>query len=335
MNPDPNQTPEQPVTPAENPIPEVSVIPTDVPSEAPATETPNAFGGAPVSSDAAPATSFAQPTTTIGSSPNSNPTPNLMGDPKKKKLIILISAIVGVIVLLGIAAIVVFGLLFPSKADYRSAAAQFNTVSAAYSDLNSDASRIQYDISGSTTDTEFTNDSDSVNKSLQTFKDESKKLSAMKAVKIGEGQKLYATYESKVNAYVTYANDIFTSVKSFRPVSKACDDVTTNTLLGECVTALNAIGDVPNADLKQFVTVIQTQYKAYLDVKTKVAAIKNPYGDQYDAYKALRDQGYDIQDKISAASSDLRSNLSKHSDEIDPATAANDLGKFLVNKSNK
>jgi outer membrane murein-binding lipoprotein Lpp len=125
------------------------------------------------------------------------PTPNLLGDPKKKKLIILIAAIVGGLVVLGVIALVVIGLLFPSKTDYRDAATQFNAVSAAYSDLNSNASKLQYDVSGSTTDTEFTNDSDAVTKSLQTFQDANKKLAGMKAVKVGDGQKLYATYQEK------------------------------------------------------------------------------------------------------------------------------------------
>jgi cytochrome c556 len=331
--------PDQPQAPAQNPMPEVSVTPVVEPTPAPVESvtpvTPNPFGGAPVSSEpVAAAAPFAQPVGTIGSSPNNNPVPNFLGDPKKKKLIILIAAIVGGLVVLGIIALVVINLLFPSKADYRDAASQFNAVSSAYSDLNSNASKLQYDVSGSTTDTEFTNDSDSVTKSLQTFQDANKKLAGMKAVKVGDGQKLYTTYEGKVTAFGTYATDLLTSLKSFRPVAKACADVSTSTLLGECVTALNGVGTIPNADLKQFVTVLQTQYKAYQSVKTQIDAIKDPYGDQYTQYSALRNQGYDIQDKISSASSDFSSNATKHASDIDPATAANALGDFLVKQSN-
>lgn len=329
MNPDPNQ----PQTPDEAPAP--------IPASAPVPPaTPNPFGAdTPVSSEPAATASAdtipaVQPSETIGSSPNSNPTPNLMGDAKKKKLIILIAAVVGGLVVLGIIAFIVLGLLFPSKADYRDAATQFNAVSSAYSDLNSDASKLQYDVSGSTTDTEFTNDSEAVTKSLASFQDANKKLSGMKAVKSGDGKSLYATYEDKVTAFSTYATDLLASLKSFRPVAKACDDVSTVTLLGECVTALNNVGDIPNADLKQLVTVMQTQYKAYQTVKTQIAAIKDPYGDQYEKYSALRDQGYDIQDKISSGSSDFSSNARKHADDIDPADAANALGAFLVKKAN-
>jgi hypothetical protein len=337
MNPDPNQ----PQTPPESPAPEVPAAPAPSPAPvepAPAPvppAAPNPFGAAaPVSSEPAAATPFAQPTSTIGSSPNSNPTPNFLGDAKKKKLIILIAAVVGGLIVLGVIAVILLGFLFPSKADYRDAATQFNTVSSAYSDLNSNASTLQYDVSGSTTDTEFTNDSDSVTKSLTAFQDANKKLAGMKAVKSGDGQKLYATYEGKVTAFSAYATDLLTSLKSFRPVSKACDDVSTSTLLGECVTALNNVGDIPNADLKQFVTTLQTQYKAYQSVKTQIDAIKDPYGNQYTQYSALRKQSYDIQDKISSAGSDFSSNASKHANDIDPATAANALGDFLVKKAN-
>lgn len=333
MNPDPNQPLDQPQTPTENPVPEVPQTPETPAPETPEA-TPSAFGGAPVASEPVAAPVSTPPTTTIGSSPNNDPTPNLVGNGKKKKLIILISVIVGVVVVLGIAAFIVMGLLFPSKADYRDAATQFNAVSSAYSDLNSDASKLQYDVSGSTTDTEYTNDSDSVTKSLTAFQDANTKLASMKAVKVGDGQKLYTTYEAKVKAFTSYATDLLASLKSYRPVAKACDEVSTTTLLSQCVTALNNVGDIPNADLKQYVATLKTQYKAYLDVATKIAAISDPYGDQYDTYKALRDQGYDIQDKISSASSDFSSNISKHADDIDPSSAANALGDFLVKKSN-
>lgn len=334
MNPDPNQ-PQTP--PEETPVsaPTPAPAPVELPPAPASPAESNPFGAAtPVSSEASAPVVSEQPTGPLGSSPNSNPAPNFAGDAKKKKLIILIAAIVGALVVLGIIAVVVLGFLFPSKADYRDAATQFNAVSSAYSDLNSDASKLQYDVSGSTTDTEFTNDSDAVTKSLTAFQSANKKLSDMKAVKSGDGKKLYTTYEGKVNAFSTYATDLLTSLKSFRPVAKACDDVSTSTLLGECVTALNNVGDIPNADLKQFVTVLQTQYKAYQSVKTQIDAIKDPYGDDYTKYSALRDQGYDIQDKISSASSDFSSNASKHADDIDPASAANALGDFLVKKAN-
>lgn len=232
------------------------------------------------------------------------------------------------------AALVVLGMIFPSKSDYRDATTQFDVVSSAYSDLKSEASKLQYDISGSTTDTEFTNDSDAVTKSIQTFQDANKKLSTMKAVKVGDGQKLFDTYQTKIDAFVAYVDDLLVSLKSYRPLAIACDDVSTTTLLSECSSAFNHVGDLPNADLKQLVTSLKTQYEAALALKSKIDALTDPFGDQYDTYKALRDQSYDIQDKISSASSDFSSNASKHAKDIDPSTTSNALGDFLVKKAN-
>jgi hypothetical protein len=350
MNPtDPNQPTDQPqpATPNETPAPEATpttetpapyaeapVTTAPEPSVAPveATTAPNPFGAASASAD--PAVVPGAPVTTpVGSSPNSNPVSSLMNGPKKK-LIVLIAIIVGALIVLGIAAFVVMNFLLVSKADYRAATTQFNTVSSAYSALNSSASTLQYDTSSSTTDTEFTNDSDAVTSKLKTFQDANAKFATLKAVKSGDGKKLYDTYDTKVKAFAVYAKDLVTSLKSYRPAAKACSDATTLTLLSSCVTALNAVGEIPNADLKQFVTVLQPQYKAYLDVKTKIAAITDPYGKQYDQYKTLRDQGYAIQDKISAAGSDFSSNAKKHGEEIDPASAANALGEYLVKKAN-
>jgi hypothetical protein len=340
MNPtDPNQP--QPSTPSDAPLTPVvaGVAPVTAVGTAP---TPNPFGAASFGADATvtsgaplavPTTPLgSSPTSPVGSSPNSNPVTNLMNGPKKK-LVILIAIIVGALVVLGIAAFIVMNFLLVSKADYRAATTQFNNVSSAYSDLSSDASRLQYDTSSSTTDTEFTNDSEAVTTKIKTFQDANTKLATLKAVKSGEGKKLYSTYDTKVKAFTIYAQDLVTSVKSYRPAVKACKDATTLTLLSGCVTALSAVGEIPNVDLKQFVTTIQTQYKAYLDVKTKVAAITDPYGKQYDQYKVLRDQGYAIQDKISAAGSDFSSNAKKHGDEIDPASDANALGEYLAKQT--
>jgi hypothetical protein len=346
MNPaNPNQSPATPENPSPDPTPYAPAPLMDTPvtpletSETTPIPASNPFSASPVDSapvvppmtpDIALATSSIAPVATQSSG---SPIAQLLNGPKKK-LMIVIAIVVGVLAVVGIVVVAVMNLLSVSKADYRAAAAQFNVVSMAYSDLNSDASRLQYDISGSTTDTVFANDSEAVTTKLQTFKDANTKLATIKSVKSGDSKKLYDTYDIKVKAFTMYAQDLLTSLKSYRPASKACSDAKTVALLSSCVTALGAVGDIPNVDLKQFVTTLQTQYKYYLDIKTKLAVITDPYGTDYEQYKAIRDQGYSIQDKITAAASDFSSNAKKHSDEIDPAPAANALGDYLVKNEN-
>jgi len=289
-----------------------------------------------VSSDPVAAAPFAQPAAPIGAAPVGVPAQPLPSNGKTKKLIILISIIVGAVVVLGVIAIVVLSMFMVSKKDYRDAATQYNVVASASSDFRSDASSLQYSTSSSTTDTVLANNIDSIKTSVIKLQDQNKKLSALKAVRIGEGKKLYDTFNTKLTAYTVYADNLATSLQSVHPALKACSDSTLKgvALLNSCVDAINKVGTMPDADIKAYVTVLQTQYVALQGVTTQLTALTDPYGKQYEQYKSLRDQGYAIQDKMSAASKDLSSNAAKHAKEVDPADQANALGDFLVKKAN-
>jgi len=332
MYPDPNQPQPQPEPIAPVPTPYTT---TPVIDQTPAA-TPNPFGGPVVSSDPVTAAPFAQPVAPIGSAPIGSPVQAPLGKGKTKKLIILISIIVGAVVVLGVIAIVVLSMLMVSKKDYRDAATQYNAVASASSDFRSDASSLQYSASSSTTDTVLANNIDSIKASVIKLQDQNKKLSELKAVRIGEGKRLYDTFNTKLTAYTAYADNLATSLQSVHPALKACSDSTLKgvALLNSCVDAINKVGTMPDADVKAYVTVLQTQYVALQGVTTQLTALTDPYGKQYEQYKSLRDQGYAIQDKMTAASKDLSSNAAKHAKEVDPADQANALGDFLVKKAN-
>ena len=252
---------------------------------------------------------------------------------KNKKLLVIAAAILGAVVILGIIVFVIVNLLSVSKKDYSDASVQFNKVSSSSSSLSSAVSTLQYDTNGSTTDTEFTNDSAAVDTALQTLKDENAKLATFKAVKVGEGKKNFDAFNMKLNDYSAYVKDFVTSLKNVRPAFAACGSSASgtdiNTRLTACVAALSKATDVPNADMKQYFTILQTQYASLKDLTAQATALSDPYGKQYEQYKVLRDKRYAVQDAVSSASKDFKSNISKHADDVDPKAVANTLGEYL------
>ena len=285
--------------------------------------------GAVVQPESAPLTA---PVTSFTSGNGTSIAPN--GSPfKNKKLLIIAAAIVGAVVVLGIIAFVIVNLLSVSKKDYSDASVQFNKVSSSSSSLSSAVSTLQSDATGSTTDTEFTNDSATVDTALQTLKDENAKLATFKAVKVGEGKKNFDAFNVKLNDYSAYVKDYTTSFKNIRPAFSACGNNSSgtdaNTRIAVCVSALSKVTDLPNADIKQYVTTLQTQYASLKDLTAQVTALSDPYGKQYEQYKVLRDKRYAVQDVVSGASKDYKSNLSKHANDVDPKTVANILGDYL------
>lgn len=310
--------------------------PQDQPTAQPPVGTPEP-NGAPVP-PAAPVAPFA-PTSSAPGAPGAFNGSTATPAPKKqnpfngpqKKLFIILAAVIGALIVLGIITLVVVSALKPSRADYRAAITQFNNVQSSYSSLNSSVSLLNYD-TGKTTDTKFNNDLEKVRSNLDSFREANNRFLSTKAVKAG-GLKSLDEYRNKTTAYVTYVKNAADSLEKFRSAEKKCtSDANTVALLNDCIAELDKVGTLPNADLNTYVSSVKDLYKEYVGVVNQISAIKDPYGDQYDQYKALRDKGYDIEDKITAAGTDLKSNDSKHIDEADPSKAANALSDEIEDK---
>jgi hypothetical protein len=308
--------------------------PQDQPAAQPPVGTPEP-NGAPVP-PAAPVAPFAPSAPGAPgafNAPTATPAPNKQNpfNGPKKKLFIILAAVIGSLIVLGIITLVVLSALKPSKADYRAAISEFNNVQSSYSSLNSSVSLLNYD-TGKTTDTKYENDLQKVRTNLDSFREANSKFLSTKAVKAG-GLDTLDEYKEKTAAYVTYVKNAADSLEKYRPAEKKCtNDANTVALINECIAALDAVGTLPNDDLNTYVTKVKDLYKQYVDVVNQIAAIKDPYGAQYDQYKTIRDKGYDIEDKITDAATDLRSNDTKHIDEADPSTAANNLSDEIEKK---
>jgi len=356
MNPsnsDPTATPsedgvvsETPFNPEVAPSAEPSV---ETPTPQPAEASANPFfadnktseeGSTPVTPTAAPVAGpvVSQPEATpVAGAPVSASAPTPEG-PKKshKKIIVIASAAVGV-VLLAIIGVVVFLLLTTvSKADYQAAATQYNQVSKASSALISDV-KILGSSTGTTTDDRFESSLKDTQDSLAKIKTENESLAKLKAVRVGDGAKLYKTFDEKLDAYLVYGADLVTSVESIRPAMVVCgkvsdaDDATSRiSALKACATALGDAKDLPNSSFKTFVTELKDAYTSYASTYESMNKLTNPYGAQYEEYKTLRDEMYATQDKISAASKAFTASLNESDDKYSVKESANALGDYLT-----
>ena len=258
--------------------------------------------------------------------------------PKNKKLFIWIGIGVGALLLIGIVAAIIVAMTSVSKDDYRKAYSQMSELSSANSKLNSELSTLQYGLT-SATETKFKNDMKSAEEAIEKVRKENEKLAELKAVKVGEGKKQYEEFSEKLENYLKYTEDATKSLKDLYDAAKPCDaNVSTSdvaaykTALNECTSALKKVGNTPNEDVKTYVKSLATEYENLASIIDKLATITNPYGSQYDEYKALRDQTYKVQENIRNANTDFRSNIEKHSKEVSVKDQADTLVEFLSEK---
>lgn len=330
------EAPVQPVAPAQ---PEAPVNPF-APATPPAPATPEApvTPGTPVS----PVPPVAPETSNPFTAGTPTTAPDAPQSPKITKKMMLIAAIVGGAILLAIIGVILFFVLTTvSKEDYRDAVRQYNKVQIASSSLNSDVSRLG-SATSSSSDSAFNESIEETEASLAKIKTENEALSKLKAVKVGEGAKLYKAFNEKLKAYLTYGEGLITSVKNLRPAMVTCDkgtqasDAATRVAgLKACSTELAGVSDIPNAEMKTYITALSEGYAKYAEISEKVAALTNPYGSQYEEYKALRDQMYDELDTISAAADTFSDALSKRDDELSVKESADKLGDFLSDQQKK
>ena len=258
--------------------------------------------------------------------------------PKNKKLFIWIGIGVGALLLIGIVAAIIVAMTSVSKDDYRKAYSQMSELSSANSKLNSELSTLQYGLT-SATETKFKNDMKSAEEAIEKVRKENEKLAELKAVKVGEGKKQYEEFSEKLENYLKYTEDATKSLKDLYDAAKPCDaNVSTSdvaaykTALNECTSALKKVGNTPNEDVKTYVKSLATEYENLASIIDKLATITNPYGSQYDEYKALRDQTYKVQENIRNAYTDFRAHIEKHSKEVSVKDQADTLVEFLSEK---
>lgn len=304
-----------PTTPNENEQPEVPATPVTPDNEAPV---------------AAPATPVT-PVTPVASA-NTAPSP---APKNNKKLIIIASAVAGVVLLAVIAIFVYIAMTSVSKQDYANAAKQYNEVSSANTALNRTVRTLGTSTS-SGTDEEFAEDAKKVEEAIATLKTENEKLGNEKASKVGEGGELYKNFDTKLTAYAGYADELVVSIKTIRTSFKSCNEVSKVTeeaarakALRECADQLNTEANIPNAEFKAYIDGLKPEYEKYAKSYEAMVALANPRGSDYDKYRELRTESLNAQTKIREVARTLSTALNERDDKMSVKDDAKALADYF------
>jgi len=340
MNSDPNQPQDQPQQPdqvAQTPAPEAPVVPEQpvegAQAETPAS-TPNPFGSAPVSSDAPASNPFgaapdpaasAPSSTTIGSAPVGDPL-SAPSPKSNKKLIVLISAIVGGLLVLGGIAFAIYFMFFAvTKADYQKAYDQVSLVRDKYKDAGS-VSASSSEATIKETEADF-----------EAFKTENAKLGGLKALKADKDLKAkYDAYNTKAVAYIALGNTLFPSLNRFVEASGEIKELGTGSSsftsanIQKMIDILKGIDDITDPTLK---TYLDSTIKVYEEILPQVKIYESKTATSTEkraAITAMSDSLGDISDAATKLSKDLKAK----GEETDLADTLNDLGKTVTSKLN-
>lgn len=274
----------------------------------------------------------------------SAPTPVAQAAPpasggNKKKLIIIIASVVGVLVVAGIAIAVAFALFVPTKKDYEAASTQLDSIKSEAQALSSLGPDIEYSFLGSYDS--FNEHESSAKASITKIREESKKLSELKAMRYGEGADKYKAFDAKLQAYLTYLSDYLTSLSNSRGAIKTCSassaDASSSTALknfvDSCVSALKSVGDIPNEPTKQLLSKLQTEFEKYSSLISQLAAITDPYGKQYTQFLSIRDKIQTVDDNIVKIQDDYTASVDKQVEELSLKDAVSNLTTLLQEKT--
>ena len=268
-------------------------------------------------------------------------TPGYPAPKSNKKMLIIIGAIVGAVVLLGIIAWVVYAALFAvTKEDYRQAAAISNDVSTVGSQSYSDVLKISY-ITTYTTETAIKNDVDSAKDSLTEYKSANTKFKDLKALRDKDVKKAYDAYMEKYNGFVRFSNSYIDSAEKVLPAVVGCEKISStsisnlssfNIAIAPCKEALNDAKDVSDPDLKKFVAAYLENAKDITAIVTEATTLSS---SDYVRRSALSTQIYDATDKLQDAQKDANSNIEKRLKEVNPRASYNNFGDLLTDKQRK
>lgn len=350
MNPDqnPNPVPQEPTpTPSPTPFgaPEASPSPVQTPPapettpyQAPTPEQPaqpvapvdqpqpqNFFATQPQQSPEAPANPVQPgapiaPVSPVGASAPVSPTPG--GGKDKKKLIILISAIGGGIVLLGLVLLAVWLAFFNvTAADYEEARGQLAV-------LQSDMSGISASSIGS-----GATEPEEVTAAFAAFKEKHEALASLKAFRgDSELRELYSAYDAKGDAYVKFMDAKLPSVIRFIEVSDEISSIGSadaDAFRDIAASFKSAASEISDADIKKLAE----------DMGTTFESLAGHYDTMYDstattserlaASSAAREELTNFRDRLNEFSDTFETQY----DEVDPKETFDALSEATTAKA--
>lgn len=280
------------------------------------------------------------PTSTPPELSTSQPSQPPVKPSSNKTLFIVLGAVAGGLVVLGLIGWAIYATLFSvSKADYAAAARAMNDVRSKSSVAYSDVTKLSY-LSTSGTETKVKNDIDTARTSLKELKAENNKLQDLRALRDSEVKEAYDAYRSQFAKFDKYSAGILDSIEILFPALKKCSDVgsggtsTSNIAayqagLASCIAELEKSQKLPDADLQKLSEATLTAMKS---IKVSTDELATLPASNYQRASEIRKEVYAAQNTYRDATTDARSNTLKNAKEAEIKDAYNDLAGLLNDK---
>jgi len=252
----------------------------------------------------------------------------------KKILLITAVALLGLVGVFMIYAIMVA----PARQPYRSALTQFNRVNDGNADLTTAGSLLG---SSKATGEQFEKNIKMAQTVLNNLRIEQTALAKESVLQNGEGKALFVAFDDKMQAYMTYTENVLTSMQKVRPAIFDCTTAMSNTsadaagvaAVRKCSTDLSNLKDVPDADYQQLVATFSEKYAELATVLEKQATLQSPKGADAAQNTALESERDQILKDISTAGTTFSADSKRHHAAIVSSDTAQNLKDYLEAKS--
>lgn len=257
-----------------------------------------------------------------------------MNDRTKKILIGIAVAGIFIVTLL-----LIYGVLVsPSRQPYQDALTQYKNVGRANAELTAKGASLN---ASRATDEEFEKNITAAETALESVKKENEALGKKLVLQDGEGKRLYDTFNEKLEVYLAYNTDTLNSMRLLRPALITCNNSMLNVsenqasldALRACVSRLNTIQDIPDAD---YATLVATFTKEYTDLVTtteQIIALADPKGADKAQYDTLNDTRSRILENLSTAGTTFAKDVQTHRKAVLTTDVAKNLSDYLEDKS--
>jgi len=257
---------------------------------------------------------------------------------KSKKMRTILFVIIGGFLVLGIAvAVVYFMFFYVSRADYKSAEKQTNTVIVAYHKIDDATEEWSAAVAdASATDRDIASKKIAYNDANAAYKSAVGELSDMRALKDRKVKSAYDTFVTKNNAMTTNNDSMAEAMPMLRTMVIECNNADTSGMdtsdlstiadawdksFAKCTEAIKDLSSAKNVDIA---TVGKKLEQYFTEMRTDIVALQAAYiAKDEAAFTKAYNAFTDVEDKYNSDES-LKS-IKKHQDSLLPQTELNNL----------
>lgn len=248
------------------------------------------------------------------------------------KRIILFSAVA--LAGLAVIGVVVAAAVYPTKAPYRSALAQYRVVYDANVRLITNSSSLN---ASGASDAQFLAGIETAQASVTRLETETEVLGSEEVLQDGEGKRLYDEFAAAVEDYTKYSMDALASMSVVRPVIVECsakmgaltEDNTAAQAMQSCADEFDALARVDDRDYQTLVAAFRVEYQALADILKERGELPTT-GDPNSASRTQLEADQETAiEALSLTSQEFSRNVQASRQRVDITASAQALDQYL------